>query len=89
MGTPSTTLIAILAIGILFVVLPVAADVYFRFRDRRTVICPETGRAADVSLDAWHAAATALPGPPRLHVIECTRWPKRAGCAEKCVANAH
>jgi hypothetical protein len=86
MGPLSTTLLAIALVGVVFVVLPIVLDVYYRFRDRRIVRCPETGGDAEVGVDAWHAAATAIPGPPRLHVTACTLWPERAHCAERCVA---
>jgi hypothetical protein len=88
MSTLSTTLIAIAAVGVLFVVLPVATDVYLRFRGRRKVTCPETHGAVEVSVDAWHAAATALPGPPRMYVTDCTRWPERERCGQTCMADA-
>jgi hypothetical protein len=42
-----------------------------------------------ISLDPWHAAATAVPGPPRLHVVQCTLWPNNGGCNEACVAGDH
>ena len=88
MDAPSTTLIAIGLLALVFVIAPVAADVYFRFRRRRAVVCPDTALVADVQIDAWHAAATAFPGPPRLHLVACTFWPEREGCERKCVPTA-
>lgn len=88
MDAARLTIMAIVAIGFFYVILPVTADVYFRFRRRRTVTCPETGRPAEVQIDAWHAAATAIPGPPGEHVTACTRWPEHAECAQGCVANS-
>jgi len=77
----------ILAIGLVYVALPVMADVYARFRRRRTVVCPETGLDAEVRMDAWHAAVTAIPGPPRLHVAECSRRLEHAVCGEECLSD--
>lgn len=85
MLTPMTLVMVIVAIGAVYVVLPIALDAYFRFRDARTVACPETGLAEEVQLDAWHAAATAVPGPARLYVAHCTRWPEQAGCKQECL----
>jgi hypothetical protein len=48
------------------------------------VRCPETGIAAEIEVDARHAALTALGGTPDVRVAECTLWPGRAGCAEAC-----
>jgi hypothetical protein len=75
---------AIAALCALYVVLLVMADVYLRFRTFRTVVCPETGLREEVQLDAWHAAATAVPGPPDVYIASCTAWPGRAGCERRC-----
>jgi hypothetical protein len=83
------TLIAMAAIALVFVVLPVGADAYVRYREPRVVRCPKTGLDVKISLDPWHAAATAVPGPPRLHVVQCTLWPNNGGCNEACVAGDH
>jgi len=80
-----TTLMLIAAIGLLYVVLPVAIEAFFRFRGRRGVTCPRTGVTAEVTIDAWHAAATAVPGPSRLHATDCSLWPEHAGCAQNCL----
>ena len=80
-------ILVIAAIGFFYVVLPVAFTAYRHFRGPRTVVCPETGRATEIELDAWHAAATAMPGPSRLHVAACAQWPERAGCREACLTS--
>ncbi len=84
--SPVLFVASVAAIGILLA-LPFAAKAYFRFRDPRVVPCPETGLAAEVQLDAWHAAATAVPGPPRLYVTRCSRWPEHAGCRQLCLGH--
>lgn len=88
MYAPSLLIAVIVAIGVIYVALPVMAGVYVRFRGRRTVACPETGLAEEVGVDAWHAAATAVPGPPRVYVATCTAWPRRAGCDRRCAPQA-
>jgi hypothetical protein len=87
MSAPMLTIMVIVAIGLVYVALPVMADVYARFRRRRTVVCPETGLDATVRIDAWHAALTAIPGPPRRYVAECSRWPEHAMCRQECLSD--
>lgn len=86
MAAPWITLAAIAVLAVVYVLAPIVAHVFFRFRRPRTVRCPETGVTAEVQLDARQAAFTAVPGPPRTHVVSCTLWPHRQGCAERCVA---
>jgi hypothetical protein len=76
---------AIIAIAIVYGVVPIMAHTYYRFRGPRTVRCPETGKEVQIELYAGRAAATAVPGPPELHVHHCALWPARQGCAERCV----
>jgi hypothetical protein len=83
------TLLAIAGVALAFVILPVSVDAYLRYRDPRRVRCPEASCDAEIDIDAWHAAVSAVPGPPRLHVAHCSLWPLREGCAEACVAGDH
>ena len=87
MGTPWIILAAIAALALAYVVVPVMADTFLSFRRGRTVRCPETGLMAQVSIDARRAMLTAVPGPATVRVAECSLWPERRGCAEKCVAH--
>jgi hypothetical protein len=82
------TLAAMAALALGYVIAPIVADVSFRFRARRTVRCPATGLAAEVKIDARHAALSAIPGPPEIRVAECSLWPEHAGCEQKCAAEA-
>ena len=88
MSAPWITLAAMAALALGYVILPIMADVFFRFRSRRTVRCPETGLTAEVKIDARHAALSAIPGPPEVRVTECSLWPDRAACEQKCAAEA-
>jgi hypothetical protein len=85
MTTPWITLIAIAALGLIYVLIPIAASVFARYRLARTLRCPETGDPARVRIDARHAALTAIPGPPDLRIASCALWPERAGCAQRCL----
>ena len=88
MTAPWITLIAIAALALIYVVAPIVAGVFFRFRGRRMIRCPETGLMAEVAIDARRAALTAVPGPPRVRVARCSLWPDRKDCEQKCVAPA-
>jgi hypothetical protein len=57
-----------------------------KYRGERVVTCPENQRPAGVSVDAGHAALTALGKPPNLRLAACSRWPERAGCGQQCLA---
>jgi hypothetical protein len=63
--------------------------VYAHLRKRKEYICPETGRPASVQVDAIHAARTVLTsGVADMQVQDCTRWPWRRGCEQKCLSTA-
>lgn len=82
---PVLLILSIAAAGAVYVLLPVAADAYDRFRGIRPVQCPETGEETPVRVDAGRAARSALFGHPRLCVKDCGNWPGRIGCAQRCV----
>ena len=82
------TIAAIILIALLYVVAPIAADAFARFRGKHTVRCPETGLTAEVEIDARHAALTAVPGPAEVRVAACSLWPEREGCAQQCLDEA-
>jgi hypothetical protein len=85
MTTPLLTLLGIVAIGTFYVLMPIFTGVYARYRRAREVRCPETAGRAEIAIDAFHAAITAIPGPPHVHVTACSLWPERKGCAQACV----
>lgn len=55
-----------------------------QFREPRTIICPETQRWAEVTVDGAHAARTELAGRIDLRLLACSRWPERRGCDQAC-----
>ena len=85
MPAPLLTIIAIFALGLLFVLLPVAVGTYRRFHYRKVVNCPENHQLAEVTLKAGRAAWMSIFGRTSLRAKWCTRWPARKGCAERCV----
>ncbi len=55
----------------------------------RVVTCPETARPAAVRIDVSHAVATALTEPePEVRLADCSRWPDRGPCDERCLPEA-
>jgi hypothetical protein len=57
------------------------------WRVARDIVCPADDRPASIGVDAVRAALPAAVGrPPRLTVQACSRWPERAGCEQKCLA---
>jgi len=75
---------------ILILLLPVlwGREVYRRYSGPRGVTCPETHQQVGVTLQAAHAAATAICGPPEFRVTDCSRWPERAHCDQGCLPEA-
>jgi hypothetical protein len=79
------TMLAIVGIALVYGVAPIMVETYRRFRRPLVVRCPETGKNVEIDVYAGRAAATAVPGPPELHVHHCPLWPERKGCAEHCL----
>jgi hypothetical protein len=85
MTTPLLLMTAIIAVGAGYVLLPVILDTLRRFRGEKPVVCPETGNAATVQLDARVAAATSAFGRPKIRMTHCSRWPERRRCDRECL----
>ena len=58
MNAPWVVIAAIIAVAVCYVLLPVVADTFRRFRTKKSLRCPETGREAEVGIDAGRAALT-------------------------------
>jgi hypothetical protein len=85
MSYPWIVLGALLALGLLYVLVPLVADTYRRFRSRRMLRCPETGTQAEVGIDASRAALTSALGRPQLRAEDCSLWPEKKGCGQECL----
>jgi len=85
MSNPWTVVLAVVALGLLYVLMPLAADTFRRFRSPRRMSCPETGGPAEVGVDASRAALTSAFGRPVLRVRNCSLWPEKEGCNQDCV----
>jgi hypothetical protein len=80
-------LIALLAIGIvfLFVRFEAAARQMFKYRGSMLVTCPETRKAAAVKIATPLAGLKAFFGKQQLKLSDCSRWPERADCGQDCI----
>jgi len=59
--------------------------VWLKFRGKRAITCPENYLPTGVTIDARHAAATALGGHPELRLSQCSRWPEKGDCGQDCL----
>lgn len=85
MSTPWIVIAAITALAVLYVLIPVAADTFFRYRSKKVLGCPETGGEAEVSVDASRATFTSVLGRTLLRVKNCSLWPERKECGQDCL----
>jgi hypothetical protein len=85
MESPGPVILMILAIGAIFILLPVALLALSEHSRPRKVVCPETGRPATIRLDRGRAARGAIFGKESLSVEDCMLWPEKEGCAQACI----
>ena len=85
MSAPGIVVAAIIALAAVYVLVPVAADTFRRFRTRKSLTCPVAGQEAEVGIDAGGAALTSVFGRALLRVKNCSLWPQRKGCGQDCV----
>lgn len=85
MSTVFIAMVMIGAVGAIYVVLPVIANTYRRYRGPWMVECPDTDTSAEIAVDATHAALTSAAGAPDVRVRRCSHWPERQGCDQSCL----
>lgn len=86
MNNPLMVLAAIIALGVLYVMLPVFLDVLLRYRKSKTVTCPRKNEKASVNIDAERAALSGLKGNPELLIKNCPLWRDEMYCNQECVS---
>ncbi len=59
--------------------------VWYAWRQRRLITCPDNEKPAAVRLDALRAAASAWAGREDLRLSECSRWPEKQDCGQECL----
>jgi hypothetical protein len=80
-----TLAVVVLAAGFfVFRALP-GIRVYFDYRGKRLITCPETHKTAAVEVAAKEAAVGAFLTEPTLRLSECSRWPERQDCGQECL----
>jgi hypothetical protein len=77
---------AVLALAVVYVLVPVALGTYRRLRGPRYVVCPETDRCTEVSLGGIRAGLGSAAGGRWMRVSGCGRWPEKKGCDQRCLA---
>ena len=75
----------LVALGLYFVIAPVVTNTYRRYRNRKTIICPDTGQIVEVDLKAVRASLMSTLGKHSVRVKWCSLWPRKKGCAQECV----
>lgn len=81
---PLIVIPAIIAIAIVFVVVPVAVTTYLGARKPLEITCPGVGARVMVQVDAKRATL-AMFSTARQRVTGCSLWPERAFCERDCV----
>lgn len=90
MNAPWITVSAIVGLAALYVFFPVIAHTFQRYGRKRVLRCPDATTLAEVNVDACRAAFSSALGRPLLRVRDCSLWPKRKGCRERCLSeNLH
>ena len=75
----------LVALALYFVIAPVVTNTYRRYRNRKTIICPDTGQIVEVDLKAVRASLMSTLGKHSVRVKWCSLWPRKKGCAQECV----
>jgi hypothetical protein len=86
MEKPLLMIAVVAGIGLVYVVFPVMLDAFMRYRKIRSVTCPEEKRGAFMNIDAKGAALSAAKGKTQLRVFDCSLWPEKKNCAQRCLA---
>lgn len=85
MPNPFMLIASLIALSVLYVLLPEFVLTLFEYRGTRRLRCPETGTEAEVGLAAGRAALSRLFGTPRLQIATCSLWPVWSGCGRRCL----
>ena len=84
MTKPYAVIGVMLAIGLIYVAIPLFVGACRTWRAPRFVTCPHQHVGAEVTVKPWRAALTSLFRKPWLKVKSCTFWPECRGCDESC-----
>lgn len=76
-------LVAIAVIGVLYIMIPVGLAARAYFRRYKLVRCPLVGLGAGIVIDRAGIAET-LGRRSLRRISDCTFWPRRKACAQRC-----
>ena len=85
MSIEAYLVVLLLALAVLYFVVPFVVSTYIKYRGTRVITCPETRKPAAIEVDARHAALRAAFSYPDLRLKSCTRWPERDDCGQECL----
>ena len=76
-------LVAIAVMGVVYIVIPVWVAARGYFRSAKLVRCPVVGLGAGVVIGRA-GLAEALGRRSLRRILDCTFWPRRRSCAQRC-----
>jgi nucleotide-binding universal stress UspA family protein len=82
---PGIVLLALVVIALVYVVGPVAAAAFWRWRRPWRLTCPRTGTVAQIRTAAVRASVAEVLGR-RAEIERCSLWPALRGCRQECRA---
>lgn len=83
---PWIVLSLIVALGIVYVMLPTGLHAFSRYRRAKVARCPLAGERALLQIDARRAGiSAAVSGVPSLRVRDCSLWPGWCECTQDCL----
>jgi hypothetical protein len=85
MEHPLLVMLAILGLGMVYVMLPVFLSAFKEYHQDKNVTCTENGKRAFIRVDAEKAALTSLIGDPKLRIHDCSLWNGVRQCKQECL----
>jgi hypothetical protein len=82
---PTIVIPLLVAIAVVFVILPVAFGAYRYYRAPRIVRCPRLRAKATVTVDPRQAARAAITGSEELSATACSQLLGRPRCRTECL----
>ena len=81
---PWLVLGSIVALAIVYVMVPVGLAVFSHYRHPKRLRCPQSGEGATVVMDPRRAGLAAAAGGRWLKLRRCSLLANRFGCGEWC-----
>ena len=76
-------LAAVALVAVVYIIIPVGLAAHGHFRSYKLVRCPVVGLGAGVIIGRA-GMAEALGRRSLRRISDCTFWPRRNGCAQRC-----